>query len=70
MPNLPTLAVTQPQADRILAVFGDVPTYKAWLKASLIAAVTAAEQQARNVAFAQAQTDAAAAVAADLGTAS
>lgn len=31
MPNLPTVNVTQAQADRILAVFGDIPSYKRWL---------------------------------------
>lgn len=31
MPNLPTVNVTQAQADRILAVFGDIPTYRRWL---------------------------------------
>lgn len=43
MPTLPTLEVTQPQADRLLAVFGDVATYKAWLIRQLKAKVMEAE---------------------------
>ena len=36
MPNLPTIAVTQPQQDKVLAAFGGtielaIPAYKAWL---------------------------------------
>lgn len=43
MPTLPTLAVTQPQADRLLAVFGSVESYKQWLLTSLKQAVMEAE---------------------------
>lgn len=35
MPNLPTLTVTAEQAERLLAVFGDVDGYRAWLKDAL-----------------------------------
>ena len=31
MPQLPTLTVSQPQADRLMAVFGSVEAYKLWL---------------------------------------
>lgn len=31
MPTLPTITVTQAQADRMLAAYGDVATYKRWL---------------------------------------
>lgn len=43
MPTLPTLTVTQPQADRLLAVFGSVDAYKAWLLTQLKAKVMEAE---------------------------
>lgn len=43
MPNLPTISVTQAQADRILAVFGDVTAYKEWLLQSLIGYVQQSE---------------------------
>lgn len=36
MPTLPTLTVTQAQADRLLAAFGSVANYKEWLKQNLI----------------------------------
>lgn len=32
MPDLPTLTVTQAQADRIVAAFGSVANYRTWLK--------------------------------------
>lgn len=43
MATLPTLTVTDAQATRLLAVFGDVPTYKAWLIGQLKAKVMEAE---------------------------
>lgn len=43
MPDLPTLTVTQAQADRLIAVFGDVAAYKAWLREALKGYVLAAE---------------------------
>lgn len=49
MPQLPTLTVTQPQADRLLAVFGDVAGYKVWLLASLKAKVMEAEMNKARV---------------------
>lgn len=36
MPTLPTLTVTQAQADRLLAAFGSTAAYKEWLKDALI----------------------------------
>lgn len=36
MPTLPTLTVTQAQADRLLAAFGTTKAYKDWLKENLI----------------------------------
>lgn len=48
MPTLPTLTVTDAQATRLMAVFGDVPAYKAWLLRQLKAKVMEAEMaQAR-----------------------
>ena len=36
MPTLPTLTVTQAQADRMLAAWGDTESYKVWLKEQII----------------------------------
>jgi len=43
MPALPTLTVSQAQADRLLAAFGSVAAYKQWLKDSLVQYVIDAE---------------------------
>jgi len=46
MPDLPTITVTQAQADRLLAAFpGGVATYRAWLKTTLAAYVTERERE-------------------------
>lgn len=69
MPTLPTLTVTDTQMQRLLAVFVDGPTYKAWLKEQLIAEVIAHEQRAiQEQAEADKETKRADVVA-DLGTA-
>jgi hypothetical protein len=47
VPNLPTLTVTDEQAARLLAVFGSVDAYKAWLRETLKAYVL--EQERRRV---------------------
>lgn len=47
MPNLPTLAVSQPQMDRLIAVFGDVQTYKLWLRDQLVRVVL--EHEAKQI---------------------
>lgn len=47
MPTLPTLTVTQAQADRILAAFGDANAYKAWLKDRIVDFVATKEAQTR-----------------------
>lgn len=36
MPTLPTLTVTQAQADLLISVFGTSDNYLAWLKETLI----------------------------------
>lgn len=65
MPNLPTVSVTQEQADRILAAFGSVASYTDWLKRQVRDAVLTiedrkdravfeAERQAKDVAARQA----------------
>ena len=46
MPTLPTLTVTQAQADRLLAAFGSQAAYKQWLKDNIIAFVVEHEAQA------------------------
>ena len=46
MPDLPTITVTQAQADRLLAVFpGGAAAYRAWLKATLAAHVIERERE-------------------------
>lgn len=45
MPNLPTLTVTDEQATRLLAVFGDAAGYKTWLKQRLRDHVLGVERQ-------------------------
>lgn len=42
--NLPTLKVTQEQADRMLAAWGSVEDYRAWLRDSIIEFVVGHEQ--------------------------
>lgn len=69
MPTLPTLTVTQAQLDRLVAVFGDAPSYKEWLRTELVKYVTEKEAEAIR---AQAQADIEAKrgqVATDLSTA-
>lgn len=41
MPNLPTIEVTEAQAERLFAVFGDVQTYRRWLRERLVEHVRA-----------------------------
>ncbi|HWT39679.1 MAG TPA: hypothetical protein VN081_00135 [Dongiaceae bacterium] len=52
MPTLPTFTVTQAQADRLLAAYGSVDNYKAWLKEQIIEYVVEVEG---DVTFAQAR---------------
>jgi hypothetical protein len=35
MPNMPTFQVTDAQAQRILAAYGDADAYRAWLKRAI-----------------------------------
>ncbi len=35
MPDLPTITVTAAQATKLLELFGDVPSYKKWLKEAI-----------------------------------
>lgn len=55
MPILPTLTVTDTQAQRLLAAFGSVENHKAWLKEALIARVVEheARQAEQNAAIAR-----------------
>lgn len=46
MPALPTLTVTQAQADRMIAAYGSVTAYKQWLRESIAAFVAHRETQA------------------------
>lgn len=59
MPTLPTLTVTQAQADRLIAVFGSVDAYKIWLKQTLVEYVVRVESSKamRDFTLAQEQTD-------------
>lgn len=45
MPDLPTITVTQVQADRMIAAYGSVDNYKAWLKDQIIQYVTMVEDR-------------------------
>lgn len=51
MPTLPTLDVTQAQADRMMAAYGSVAGYRQWLKQQIIEYVVAAEARARVETF-------------------
>lgn len=46
MPTLPTLTVTQAQADRMLAAYGSVDAYKEWLRDRIVAHVLQVEARA------------------------
>ena len=46
MPELPTLTVTQEQADRAVAAWGGAVSYKQWLRAQVAAYVKASERAA------------------------
>jgi len=68
MPNLPTVTVTDAQAARITAAYGDATAYKAWLKQAIKDYVFRKEAEAIT---AKAQTDVQtklAQVESDLGT--
>ena len=43
MPTLPTLTVTQAQADRMMAAYGTAEAYKEWLRAAIVNYVTFVE---------------------------
>lgn len=45
MPDLPTLTVTQPQADRIQAAFGGIVAYRDWLRRAIKDEVTMRERR-------------------------
>lgn len=53
MPELPTLTVSDAQAARLMAAFGSVVDYKAWLRRQLVDHVTRYEMATIN-----AETDA------------
>lgn len=46
MATLPTITVTDAQAARLIAVFGDAATYQAWLKETLVTYVLRKEADA------------------------
>lgn len=68
MPDLPTLTVTDAQAVRMLAVFGDVATYKAWLRSRIVAYVLEQEQRRMAVEALEAQRAALGALRVELET--
>ena len=52
MPDLPTITVTQEQAQRLLAVFpGGAAEYRTWLKATLVAHVIEREREGQTEAL-------------------
>lgn len=46
MPDLPTITVTSAQATRITTAFGDVATYRAWLREQIKDYVVTKEAEA------------------------
>lgn len=62
MPDLPTLTVTQAQADRMLAAYGSVANYRQWLKEQIIEHVTIIEMANLRAQHQQAERDIAAQV--------
>ena len=57
MPNLPTISVTQVQADRMLAAFGSVAEYKEWLRQQIILKVVDFEVAQVRVSVTQQEID-------------
>lgn len=56
MPMLPSIEVTQTQADRMLAAYGSIANYKQWLTQSIIDYVLADEERKRREVFDADQT--------------
>lgn len=46
MPDLPTVTITDTQAARVLAAFGTIAKYRAWLRAQVTDAVRERERAA------------------------
>jgi hypothetical protein len=57
MPTLPTLTVTQVQADKIMAAFGTPAAYKAWLQEQVVQYVIQNEYRAKQDDLFQQQND-------------
>lgn len=57
MPDLPTLTVTQAQADRMLAAYGSAAGYRQWLKTAIINYVTVTEMANLRAQHQQAERD-------------
>ncbi len=55
MPDLPTITVTQAQADRMLSAWGSAANYKTWLKQMIIDYVLSQEAVVDNENFRQQQ---------------
>lgn len=64
--QLPTLDLTEPQAARVLAVFGDAATYRAWLRERVVAHVLEHEQRRMQAEALEDQRTALAALRAEL----
>jgi hypothetical protein len=62
MPDLPTITVTQAQADRMLAAYGSVANYRLWLKTTIIQYVTTTEMANLKAQHQQDERDIAASV--------
>lgn len=56
MPTLPTFTVTDAQAARLMAAFGDTATYREWLKQNLIDYVISYEERKDYEAWRAART--------------
>ena len=66
MPTMPTIDVTQAQADRALAAYGSVANYKRWLADSVREYVVTKERAAINLRHEQARQAEVAQVEADM----
>lgn len=67
MPSLPTIDVTQAQADRMLAAFGSAALYRQWLRRQIVAVVVEAEARNRAESFRATQEGARRQARIDLG---
>lgn len=64
--QLPTISIRDEHADRVIAAFGDVTAYKAWLREQVVSYVVGVEQRAMQAEALEQQRAAAAALRTEL----